>query len=125
LEIDWRKAAGEYLRCAWASDRKGNHRVKDFIRPITMDKRTASYPEAKKYQKMKVANMELSSRDEDSSDSESGSSDGESDSEGSEENEEESAGEYFDKEEKEQQEAQEERDWWHSPSDLDVNYKPH
>jgi len=28
-EISRRKAAGECLRCAWPSDRKGNHRVRD------------------------------------------------------------------------------------------------
>jgi len=50
-EIERRRAAGEYLRCAWPSDRKGSHRVKDCIRPLRRDKGTASYPKAKKYQR--------------------------------------------------------------------------
>jgi hypothetical protein len=61
MEIEQRKPAGECLRCAWPSDRKGSHRVKDCIRTIELDKGTASYPNAKEYQKMKVAGMELSS----------------------------------------------------------------
>jgi hypothetical protein len=46
-EIEQRKAAGECLRCAWPSERKGSHRVKDCIRPIKLDKGTATYPKAK------------------------------------------------------------------------------
>ena len=45
-EIDRRKSAGECLRCAWPSDRKGTHWVKDCIRPVKRDKGTASYPKA-------------------------------------------------------------------------------
>jgi len=77
-KIDRRKAAGECLRCAWPSDRKGNHRVKDCIRPMRLDKGTASYPKAKDYQKMKVAGMEVFSKEENSSNSESESSESES-----------------------------------------------
>jgi hypothetical protein len=57
-DIDRRKAAGERLRCSWPADRKGSLRVKDCIRPIKLDKGTASYPKAKEYHKMKVAGME-------------------------------------------------------------------
>jgi hypothetical protein len=46
-EVQRRKAAGECLHCAWLSDRKGNHSVKDCIRPIELDKGTAGYPKAK------------------------------------------------------------------------------
>ena len=69
-EVQRRKAVGECLRCAWPSDRKGSHRVKDCIRPIKLDKGTASYPKAKEYQKMKVAAMKLRDKEE-SEDSES------------------------------------------------------
>jgi hypothetical protein len=54
-EVERRKAAGEYLSCAWPSDRKGSHRVKDCRRPIKLDKGTANYPKSKEYQRLKVA----------------------------------------------------------------------
>jgi len=76
LEIERRKAAGECLRCAWPSDRKGSHRVKDCIRPVKLDKGTASYPKAKEYQKMKIAGLEL--LDEDSQSDSSDQSEDES-----------------------------------------------
>jgi len=60
-ELGRRKAAGECLRCAWPSDRQGNHRVKDSKRQIKLDKGTANFPKAKDYQKMKIAGIELSS----------------------------------------------------------------
>jgi len=63
-EISRRKAAGDCLRCAWPSDRKGTHMVKDCQRPIKLDKGTASFPKAKEYQKMKVAGIELPSADD-------------------------------------------------------------
>jgi hypothetical protein len=50
-EIQRRKRAGECLRCAWPSHRKGTHRVKDCIRPIKLDKGTASYPKGREYHK--------------------------------------------------------------------------
>jgi hypothetical protein len=50
-EINRRKSAGECLRCAWPSDRKGCHQVKDCIRPIKLDTGTAGYPAKKVYQK--------------------------------------------------------------------------
>jgi len=113
-EIQRRKAAGECLRCAWPSDRKGNHRAKDCMRPIKLDKGTASFPKAKEYQKMKVAGLRLESDSEESSSDDSGSDDsGSEDSEEGESEEEQSEGEYLD-EEYEQQEEEEERNWWDS-----------
>jgi len=50
-EIDRRKSAGEGLRCAWPSERKGSHRVTDCIRPIKKDKGTAGHPKDKVYQR--------------------------------------------------------------------------
>jgi hypothetical protein len=46
-ELERRKSAGECLCCAWPSDRKGAHRVKDCIQPIRLDKGTASHPKDK------------------------------------------------------------------------------
>jgi hypothetical protein len=37
-EIERRKIAGECYWCAWPSDRKATHMVKDCIRPIELDK---------------------------------------------------------------------------------------
>jgi len=48
-EIQRRKEAGECLRCAWPSDRKGTHRVKSCIRPIKVTKGTAPFPKAEQY----------------------------------------------------------------------------
>jgi hypothetical protein len=50
-QIERRKLAGECLRCARPSDRKGTHRVKDCIRSIMLDIGTAGYPRAKDYQR--------------------------------------------------------------------------
>jgi hypothetical protein len=52
-EIQRRKGTGECLWCAWPPDRKGTHRVKDCLRPITLDKGTADFSKAKGYNKMK------------------------------------------------------------------------
>jgi len=117
-----RKAAGECLQCAWPTDRKGNHGVKDCVRPIKLDQGTASYPKAKEYQKMKVAGMELSSEEEDTTDSgspeESEDSEESEASENSEECEEDDLeGEYFDDDKEEQQEEKEEGNLWDSPSE--------
>jgi hypothetical protein len=49
-EIKRRNENGEWLRCAWPSDRKGSHRVKDCRRPIKLNKGTASFAKAKSYQ---------------------------------------------------------------------------
>jgi hypothetical protein len=53
-EIQRQKEAGECLHCAWPSDRKGIHRVKDCVRPIKLDNGTAGYPKAKEYKKLRV-----------------------------------------------------------------------
>jgi len=122
-EIQRRKSAGECLRCAWPSDRKGSHRVAECRRPIKLDKGTAAFPKAKEYQKMKIAGMQIESDSEESSEEsdEEESDNEESDEEesGSEEsdNEEQSEGEYLDNEENEEQEEEEERNWWDSPPD--------
>jgi len=99
--IERQKVAGECLRCALPADRKGNHRVIDCVRPIILDKETASYSKPMEYQKMKVAAMEVNTKEDlssgsDSSDSERDEeeSDNSSSSE-TEEEEEESEGEYL------------------------------
>jgi hypothetical protein len=115
-EIEHRKSPGECLRCAWPSDRKGNHRVKDCMRPIKLDKGTANYPKAKEYQKMKIAGIELDSEEEDCSDSESSES---SDDDSSSSEEEDLECEYFEEEEETLQEEEEEGNWWDSPEDSD------
>jgi len=120
-EIGRRKAAGECLRWAWPSDRKGSHRVKHCKRPIKLHKGTASYPKAKEYQKMKIAGMRLKDDTNDSEDdsSENDSSSEHSDSESEEEDteDEESKGERlenFEDEESEEEQVSEERNWWDS-----------
>jgi hypothetical protein len=65
-EINRRKSSGECLRCAWPSDRKGSHRVAECRRPIKLDKGTASFPKAKKYQKAKQATQEIPVKEESS-----------------------------------------------------------
>jgi hypothetical protein len=115
-EVERRKAAGECLRCAWPSDRKGSHRVKDCVRPTKLDRATASYPKAKEYQKMKVAALELSEEEsEDSEDEDSQSDDSEEETE--DESEQVSEDEYFDQsqEEEEGEKEEEEGNWWNSP----------
>jgi len=49
-EIQRRKAANERLRCAWPSDTRGSHRVKDCIRRIRLDKGTAIFLKDRNYQ---------------------------------------------------------------------------
>jgi len=61
-ELIPRKAAGECLRCAWPSDRKGNHKVKDCRRKVKLDKGTANFPKAKKYQTEETEYVELGNR---------------------------------------------------------------
>jgi len=117
-KIERKKAAGECLRCAWPSDRKGNHRVKDCIRPIKLDKGTASYPKAKEYQKMKVAAIELDEGSEDESSDDEDSQSDESEEESEDDSEANSEGEYFNQSEEEgeeEEEQQEEGNWWDSP----------
>jgi len=119
-EVERRKAAGECLRCAWPSNRKGSHRVKDCVRPIKLDKGTASFPKAKEYQKMKMGGLEL--LDEESQSDSSEESDEESEEESEDDSESDSEGEYFDQDEEEgeeQEEQQEEGNWWDSPPPSD------
>ena len=125
-EVERRKAAGECLRCAWPSERKGSHRVKDCIRLIKLDKGTASFPKAKDYQKMKIEGLELldeDSQSDSSEESEEESEESEEELEDSEDDSEsDSEGEYFDQEEEEgeeQEEQQEEGNWWDSPPPSD------
>jgi hypothetical protein len=122
-EIERRKAVGECLRCAWPSDSKGNHRVKDCVRPIKLDKGTATYPKAKEYQKMKIAGMlllETESEESEESDQEEGNS------ESDESKEEESSVELEGSEEEDWNEPnelevleEEEGNWWDSPPPSD------
>jgi hypothetical protein len=51
-EIQRKTATGECLRCAWPINRTGTHQVRDCRRPIKVSKGTASFPEAKEYQKL-------------------------------------------------------------------------
>jgi hypothetical protein len=71
-EIQRRKEVGECLRCAWPSDKKESHRVKNCIRPIQLDKGTASYPKGKVYQRQQPSDTQSdkssSSEDDDNSD---------------------------------------------------------
>jgi hypothetical protein len=97
-----------------------NHRVQDCVRPIKLEKGTASYPKAKKYQQMKVAGLELSSEGEEDSDSEcSESSKSLESSDSSDSRDEISEGEYLDEEKDDQQQQEEEGNWWDSPPDSD------
>jgi hypothetical protein len=132
--MERRKVVGECLRCAWPSDWKGSHRVKDCIRPVKLDKGTASYPKAKDYQKMKVAGLKLldESEDEDSqTDDSEEESEENSGSESEEESEEEelepdSEGEYLDEDENQEEETQEEEGkWWDSPPPSNKVVEPH
>jgi len=50
-ESSRRKAVNECWCCAWPFDRKGNHRVKDCVRWIKLDKGTAIFPKDRNYQK--------------------------------------------------------------------------
>jgi len=59
-EIFRRKTAGECLRCAWPPNRKGTHRVKDCIRPIKLEKGTASYPNVRSYQQQEPLRLDRS-----------------------------------------------------------------
>jgi hypothetical protein len=120
-EVERQKAAGICLRYAGPSDREGNHKVKDCVRPIKLEKGTVSYPKAKEYRRIEIAGLELESNEEDDSSSESDDEDSdeaelESDDEDSDKMELE--GEYLDEKEKDdQQEEEEERNWWDSPLD--------
>ena len=125
-ESERMKAAGECLRCAWPSHRKGSHGVKDCKRPIKLDKETASYLKAKEYQKIKLAGMQMDNKEMDSSSEEDSDTDSSSEEDsdtdsGSEEDEntEDSDGEVLVNSEKEMEEYREEKNWWDSDSDSD------
>jgi hypothetical protein len=63
-EIKRRKENDECLRCAWPSNRKGFHRVKDCRRPIKLNKETANFAKVKTYQgglQEEASNAEISS----------------------------------------------------------------
>ena len=49
-ELSRKKAANECLRCAWPSDRKGHHLVKNCRRQIKLDKGTAGFPKGEHHQ---------------------------------------------------------------------------
>jgi len=136
-EIERRKAAGECLRCAWPSDRKGSHRVKDCKRPIKLDKGTASYPKAKEYRKMKIAAVQLDSDQDDTDSDEDSDTDSDMDSDtdsdtdsdrdssleedanDSDNLQEETEEEVLDESEEEKESYEEERNWWDSEPESD------
>ena len=119
-EISRRKASGECLRCAWPSDRKGTHKVKDCQRPIKLNKGTASFPKPKDYQRMKVAGIELNNDDSEGSESDETSDNSPDSSSDESESSEESERECLDNLEGElEQEPQEEGNWWDSPEGSD------
>jgi len=64
-ELVRRRREKECMRCAWPSDRKGNHKPTDCYRPIKLSEGTADFPKAKAYQKMKIGAVELESGEED------------------------------------------------------------
>jgi len=100
------------LRCAWPSDRKGSHRVKDCIRPAKLDKGTASFLKAKEYQKMKIAAVNLPSENSEDSEISEGSISTESSDVSTSDCPDVSSEEL-------NQETQEARNWWDSPGGSD------
>jgi len=73
-EIQRRKASDECLRCAWPSDRKGSHHVKDCRNPIKINKGTANYPKKGQHKKteqecVQLTEEEVNSRTTDSEES--------------------------------------------------------
>lgn len=69
-DIQQRKSEGECLHCAWPSDRKGAHGVKDCIRPIELDFGTAYHPNGKQYQRRQPVPEESYCASDDIADSE-------------------------------------------------------
>jgi hypothetical protein len=65
-EIHRRKSAGECLRCAWPTGRKGTHRVKDCRRPIKLDQGTAGFSKVKNNWKTKQDQQRSSIQEESS-----------------------------------------------------------
>jgi len=117
-ELDRRKSAGEYQRCAWPGDAKGSHKTMDCFQWKRMDKGTAPFPKGKDYQKLKVGAFRQEESDIDlyTTDDEE-SSDEQSSSEDEEEEGEDDLLEDQDIEEIEEPEEQPERNWWDSDSD--------
>jgi len=70
-EVARRKAAGECLRCAWPSDKKGSHQVKDCRRGIKLDIGTASFPKDRKIQTARPLDQQLISEEVDTEESSS------------------------------------------------------
>jgi len=68
-EIDRRKTAEECSPCAWPSDRKGTHRVKDSVRPIRLEIGTAPYPKVTNYQKPVIESVSKNETSDDKEDS--------------------------------------------------------
>jgi hypothetical protein len=68
-EIQRRKEEGECLQCAWPSDRKGVHKIKDCRRALKLDKGTACFPKAKEYQKPEDILLEQESEETSSEES--------------------------------------------------------
>jgi len=60
-EIFRMKAAGECLRCARRPDKKGTHRVKDYFRPVKLEKGTAWYPKVRSCQQQEPLRLDRSS----------------------------------------------------------------
>jgi len=59
-EIQRRRASDECLRCAWPSDRKGSHYVKNCSRHIKLDKGTANFPKKGSYRNIEQECVQLS-----------------------------------------------------------------
>lgn len=118
-ELDRRKAAGEYQRCAWPADRKGSHKTIDCFRWKETDKGTAPFPKANEYQKLKVGGYDQDESEidvyttDDSEEFDSPMSDSE------EEEEEKSDGQMSDSEEDQDEgiSKQKYRNWWDSDSE--------
>ena len=63
VEILRRKLAGECLCCAWPSEKKGTHKVKDCRRPIKIDMGTAGFTQVREYRKQQLSESGFSSSD--------------------------------------------------------------
>jgi hypothetical protein len=121
-ELDRRKAAGEYQRCAWPGDRKVAHKTMDCFRWARKDIGTAPFHKAKEYQKLKIGAYD---QEEDSeseidlytTDDESSEEEEEEGEEGDEEDEEKSNQEEFPENFSEQDSDHKEtespeKNWW-------------
>jgi len=84
-EITRRKSLWECLRCAWPSDRKWAHRVKDCICPIKLDKGTASFPNGKAFLKLEPSETQTQATSSSEENASSGTSSSGEDASSSEE----------------------------------------